>query len=297
MDNLEEVVVFVNETKREGIPNGSVWVYNDMGQGYNPDILGEDVGCGMAAFKISKDVNLKKAADEIAKSLKGIRILGSGNHFVDLCSPMRVFDKWVKNEWIDFSDFKHNTTDKSQFLILHTDAKTIMDKTPVSFKEADEKMQIAQNFRDKLGNDLAKLIGSKIIEKYGDWTHNSVERKDGKIIYRKGAIKVLSGKIHIFPVSLGNPILFYTVDGNYIPPYNSMPHASGRKVKTGDFKASLESVSEFRKLIYIPEEVKDNSLRAEHPDCFNTLNDFTDEFKLYFNSIGEVNIIAYVGKI
>lgn len=285
-DNLEEILVYPEgEFKREGVPNGSVWVYRDIGQSYDPRILYDDVGCGIAAFYISPKIDLNAAADEIAKALKGRRILGSGNHFIDLCAPLNTYYDDVKS-------------DGSNILVLHTDAKGLGNELSQTFQQAQDKLMLAEHRRHTLADDLSKLIGSHYVKQIGDWPHNSVEKQEGKIIYRKGSIKVVSnGNLYILPAHLGASILYYAVSEKEMPPLASMPHATGRIQRTGEGKVSEQKVKELRKMIYVPKQIKNGSLRAEHPDCFNNVDNIYKDLARHIHVIGDSKIRAYVGKI
>ncbi|MDY6788084.1 MAG: hypothetical protein SVK54_08170, partial [candidate division WOR-3 bacterium] len=56
-NGLNRLVIFRERTMKHSIPNGSVWYY-DKNKDYNPDILGDDIGCGatMSLLKHSTDI-------------------------------------------------------------------------------------------------------------------------------------------------------------------------------------------------------------------------------------------------
>jgi hypothetical protein len=280
-EGLEELVLFPDGGIRgKNIPNSSVWVFDSNNHKYRKDILANDVGCGMAAFMINA-VDYKRASDKIADYLGGKNILGRGNHFVDICSKFASLDSKFPN---------HNV------LVIHSDGKSFDNSVPECIEEAKSKVRNAQDFRKKLGYDISKLIGSKC-ELIGDWPHNSVEIQDGKVIYRTGVIKVCPEKVHIMPAHIGSTILFYTVDKDKLPPYSSMPHATGRCGPRGDFKVDVEKVKDLRDLVYIPETISDSSLRSEHPSCYNNIDKISEKLVGYLLPLGEVRILSYIGKV
>ncbi len=280
---LEKLVLLPGgETRPSGIPVGSVWQFDSQNHEYDQRILGNDVGCGMTAFFMIPPVDLKVAADKIASHLAGAKILGSGNHFIDLCGNFETEDQQYP---------LHN------MMIIHTDGKSKDNSVPKNIESAQAKVVAASEFRKNLGNSLANVIGVKKIELFGDWPHNTVEYENGKYVYRKGTIKVFPEKVHILPSHLHSSILFYTVAANDMPIMSSMPHATGRKGPTSELKVSEEKAREMRKLVYIPERIKDSSLRSEHPDCFNSLDSILDVFGEQIVPIGDTYIKSYVGKV
>ena len=142
----------------------------------------------------------------------------------------------------------------------------------------------------------ADLIGSQSNEIFGNWTHNTIEEGD-KVIYRKGVIKTEPYKVNILPAHLGSNILFYTTDKEKIPPYSSMPHATGRSGPRGKTKVSPEKAAEIRKTVYIPEKISNSSLRSEHPSCYNNFDKIYDTLIDYIIPVGESKIKSYVGKV
>ncbi len=291
---LDTLVRFPDgEFKRDSIPNSTVWVYNPAGHKYDPEILGGDAGCGIAAFFID-EVDPKEAADTIFEKLNGKGILGRGNHFVDICGAYDSASPDTKPK------APHN------ILLVHTHGDNKDTTMPATIAEAQKRQQYAEEFREYLGQQLAADIGSKRCQLFGNWTHNSVEQTQEGIIYRKGIVKVQPLKVHILPESIGAMVLFYTVADSHplqLPPYLSMPHATGRAGPRGEMKVSLEEVKKMRRqpsMPYIPAGISDTALRSEHPSCFN--NDEKIFRKLgvennFYTSVGQCQVLSYVGKV
>ena len=270
-----------SEVKRSGIPNGTIWIFNNC-HSYEPRILGNDVGCGMAAFVIS-EVDPKEGCDKIYESLKDTNFLGRGNHFVDICSA-------IQSPHLDYTT-AHNV------LIVHSDGKQLQkEEGPISFEEAERRVRDACRFREELGQSLSDIIGASSCETIGNWPHNLVYRKDGFIFYHKGVIRTEAEKVHILPASLGQKIILYTVHQAKMPPHESMPHATGRIGPTGENKVSLEKVEELRRQLYIPKGISSSALRAEHPDCFNNFDGILSILGEYMVTLAEIKILGYIGK-
>ncbi len=270
--------------KRNGIPNGTVWVFNQDSE-YREEILGNDVGCGMTAF-ILDEIDHEEAADKIFEYLKKRGIIGRGNHFIDICGRIE-----------STSDRKE---EKYNILFLHTHGKG--DNKAGNLKEAEKLQRKASKEREDLGYELSDLIKAKC-KLFGDWPHNTVQIENGKIVYRKGVVKVQPEKVYFLPAHLNAHILVYTIDSRpeHIPPYFSMPHATGRKGPRGEHKVSLKEAASLRDVVYIPEGISDSSLRTEHPSCFNSFDKIIEKLcqwdKNYLYPIGEVKILSYIGKI
>lgn len=290
---LETLVRFPDgEVKQTGTPNSTVWVFNPSEHRYTPEILGADVGCGIAAFVID-EVDPKAAADTIFEKLAGKGILGRGNHFVDICSAYESASPETK------------TPPSHNILLVHTHGDNCDTETPMSIPQAQVRERYAQEFREYLGHQLASNIGSSICRMLGNWAHNTVEETSEGIIYRKGVVKVQPMKVYILPESIGAMVLFYTVSSEapfQLPPYSSMPHATGRAGPRGEMKVSLEEVREMRKekwIPYIPQGISDSALRSEHPSCFNDYEKIFRKLEMennFFTSVGQCQILSYVGK-
>ncbi|MDP2750016.1 MAG: RtcB family protein [Nanoarchaeota archaeon] len=282
---LEKVFVSPDsEIKRNQIFNSSIWQFNGDAA-YVPEILGNDVGCGIAIFMTEK-IDEKSAADLTYEYLKSNSCLGRGNHFIDFCSGIKTGLASI------------DSNQNCNIILIHTDGKSIDSSVANSTAEAIKKQETAGDHRLELGATLLEKIGIKA-EFLGDYNHNGVEQNNGKTIYRKGAIKTVPEKIHILPASLGRPIWVYTLGAD--SPFKHMPHGTGRVAPTGETKVSVEKVKELRKEVYIPHQISDASIRAEHPDCYcdfkkmlsyNTSYSGTDLI-----SLGEIKILSYVGRV
>lgn len=158
-----------------GIPNSTVWVYNAANHRYIPEILGADVGCGIAAFLIN-EVDPRVAADIIFEKLAGKGILGRGNHFVDICGAY------------ESGSLDTELKPQHHILLVHTHGDNSNTTTPTTIQDAKKREGYAEQFREYLGQHLAHEISSSQCIMLGNWTHNSVEETEHGIIYRKGAV-------------------------------------------------------------------------------------------------------------
>ncbi len=280
---LEEVIRFPDgEIKNDSLPNSTVWVFNANDHVFRPEILGNDAGCGMTGFFL-KDVDHIAAADAFYNLLKQRRVIGGGNHFIDICAPIE-----------SCADLRH---EPYKILLIHTHGP---DKSvPQAMGQAQQKQRSAESFRQELGQELAELVDSPC-KLMGDWTHNTVAVEDNKVIYRKGVVKVEAGKLYPLPAHLGAKILWYTPNPTTLPPYCSMPHATGRRGPLGDTKVDTEEVEILREMVYIPAGISSPSLRSEHPSCYNGYDKIMGRLlheKNLFIPVGETRILSYIGKV
>ena len=192
--------------------------------------------------------------------------------------------------------FQYIKENPHNLLIVHSDGKSYDNSIPTSVYEAKIKQDHAELFRHMLGDSLSHAMGVEP-EFLGNWTHNSVEETDNKVIYRKGVIKVSEGNIYMLPSSLGAKIWFYTVREGHMPPYNSMPHATGRSGPRGSTKVTEETAAELRKMVYIPEQISNSSLRTEHPSCYNGYDGIINKLREFIVPLGSSKILSYVGKV
>lgn len=283
-EGLEKLVIFPDsEIRRRDIPNSSVWVFGEPHR-YELDILAADVGCGITGFSMP-EIDYKSAADVISEMLNGKGILGGGNHFVDLCSSI-----------VSCYGASSGST-----MLIHTDGKYVNKNMPLTLNEALIKTSDASKFRVQLGYDISQRLGVDA-EVLGDWIHNSVEQTDGKVIYRKGAIKVSEGKIHILPAHIGSDILVYTVDNNELPPMDSMPHGTGRKYPRSALKDDScisimkQQIHDLRQHVYMPVG-DDDALKSAAPYCYNDFTRVFEKLVQYIVSVGHLDIKAFIGKI
>jgi len=281
---LEEMVRFPDgEVQQSSLPNSTVWVFNAKDHLFRPEILGNDAGCGMTGFFV-QDVDHVEAADTFYNFLnRKKRIIGGGNHFIDICAPIE-----------SVADLR---SEPYKILLIHTHGPDI--SVPQTIGQAQQKQRSAESFRKELGEELSALVGSSC-ELLGDWTHNSVAIENEKVVYRKGIVKAKSGKIHVLPAHLGAKILLYTLNDQNPPPYFSMPHATGRRGPLGDTKVNPEEVDILREMVYIPPGISSNSLRSEHPSCYNGYNKIMDRLlheNNFFIPVGETRILSYIGKV
>jgi heme oxygenase len=243
---LEELIIFSEGNVKKDIPNGSVWVYK-LSE-YNPEILKSDIGCGIGSMvipKIDNYMDVVKAVNSLGKHI------GQGNHFIDLTENHPLFKK------------------DTNMLFIHSDFNS-ENKIPLNLKEAVQMQKDSLNQREEYLENLAKELGIKG-NHYWDWTHNSVQFKNNKLIYRKGAINInLTNGEGLLAL---NPFEgFYSYLGQFPHTQNSMQHGTGKLNKEKVDLSKYEQIKEGIVRALIVPEYKPENLYNE----YNKINDFLD---------------------
>ena len=282
-EGLEEVVLFPGADS-EPIPNGSAWIFAEQAS-YEPEILENDVGCGMSAFYIERldDEKRQRAADAAARIIQETGAFGRGNHFVDFCT--------------DLTFIEQETDSDLDILLIHSDMSA--DKrSPATLEDAQARTRTASERRYDLAERIARAGAFTLYESMGDWPHSTIEvRGDGKHVYRKGLVRAEENRLYALPAGIGQPIILYTLHSGRTPPAHSMPHATGRSGRRGATKVSIEHAREIRESVYVPQTIRDASLRTEHPSCFASFDAIFEHLSRYMVPQGEMRIAAYIGKI
>lgn len=261
VDGLKESIIFTESNKKRDIPNGSVFLY-DSSFGYKPEILGDDVGCGISAAVTERIEFPGEAAKSILSIIEKEKIyLGRGNHFINISSS-------------------HPSINYGSMIFLHTDFNQ-GNKIPKNFDEAFSMQEKAKNRRIETLDVIIRELGV-FGEFYKDWTHNSVKVEDGNVIYRKGAIDVReTGGEGILALNPFDGIYFYISDWDDY--YSSMQHATGkRNLANTVYKGARIKMGKSQALVHDGQGVPEN-LYAE----YNNMDPFLDKFALEQYPIGE----------
>jgi len=262
---LKKIIIFAENTKKRNIPNGSVYIY-DENVSYNPEILKTDVGCGIISF-ITDEINYdNQSINNILKAVNEIGThIGQGNHFLDFTTGHPT----IKDR---------NTT----MIFLHSDFNN-KNRLPRNYSEAKDLEKKAIDTRFQYVEKLSKLLGISA-EFYRDWVHNSVNKENNSLVYRKGAINLQETEgVGVLALNPIDGLLLY---GGDFSEYNySAQHGLGRIGSKGELWNKLEKrvcgmVRGYRISSVEPEmiEVKNQT--------YNKLDNFIDNHYLYFSQIG-----------
>lgn len=270
--DLKEMIIFPVNEVRNGIPHGSLWVY-DKKADYKKKILSNSVGCGFSTFFIDKvDVDeqfiaeLLKAAKETDVDLRG------NEHFISFCEG----HPYVK--------------ENKDLFVIHSclSGRGII---PQTINEAIAFEKLALEKRIGMGERLLASLGIDG-RYYMDWTHNSVREQDDVVIYRKGVIDTneVRGEGLLSDVRgeglLGmNPyhgFYFYMHSGK--KEFHSIQSVLGRK-SHGRIDDSLQNIfmsSDFQVL----QVVEENIPKSLYDEYFSLSDGFLKYFNMKQSTIG-----------
>lgn len=244
-----------------------------------------DCGCGMRL--VNTEINIadfnEKDFDALGRIIQSnngkLGDLGRGNHFLDAIVS--------------------NSNDKLSFLI-HTGSlkesnlvDAYIDNPKVFDVKFDDTVRWAADNRATIASAIESIFGTcKLVL---DLPHNTFEKiDDSSVIIRKGAVKALPGQLSIIPSTLDGDIALVEATKCVTESLHSLCHGTGRAMPRSEAKEIAETY-DFKKLrsrVYIPEYIKDHSLRSEAPfayrnldECLTLMSDFV-EVKERFSVIG-----------
>ena len=177
-----------------------------------------------------------------------------------------------KNHFIDFCEGHPFKTDKD-LIIIHSDFN-LSRITPLNYDQAKDLEKIAEEKRICAIEKLVNKLGINGLF-YKNWTHNSVNMENGKIIYRKGSINLnetdWEGVLSLNPYE---GVYFYV--GYMKDHQDSMQHALGKK--------NLEQTTKFGQEIHKKGKVEIMKIDHENipENLYMEYNDVFDGFAKYF---------------
>lgn len=262
VDRLVELIIFTENHKKNIVPNGSVWVYNGK-QEYNPSILGSDIGCGIASMIIPKLEYDSKTIEGISKVLNEMNMhIGQGNHFIDFTTKFPLDEENLTN-----------------MIFLHTDFNN-KNIVPKNYDQARDMQKFSVEKRREYLDLLVKKLGING-EFYNDWTHNSVKKENGNIVYRKGAINIKDSE-NIGALALNPQEGIYLYISDWERHRSSMQHGSGRIGQKGIIYSQMEKHKIGNTITYVPpiKPIK------ELDEVYNSKEKFFDKFQFEQKQIG-----------
>ncbi len=220
-ENLERLIIFTENAAKKEIPNGSVFIYNCIE--YNPQILKSDIGCGITAFILQSIDFDDETTTEILKAINELGIhIGQGNHFLDFTTAHPVLRR--KNK-------------ASRMIYLHSDFNN-ENIVPTSYSEAKKLENKAKDQRYSYLEKLTRLLGISA-EFYMNWTHNSVNLENDRLVYRKGAINLSETKgIGVLALNPIEGLMLYAAE--FKDYHYSMQHGLGRTGSRGELQNVMQ---------------------------------------------------------
>jgi hypothetical protein len=282
----EKVVFFPDACPSDApLPTGTVTMMS------SPDwrrYAVSDVGCGMRFLRSSRTTvyltmdKWDRLADKLESSKGHLGDLGGGNHFLDALES--------------YSD------DRLCFLI-HTGSRAesgLVDdlvEFPARFdEEYDRILSWARSNREKIQMAIEEIFGKT--ELILDLPHNTIEKiRDGRVIIRKGAVRVGPGSLSIIPSHIGGDAVLVQASDKIGQTLDSLSHGTGRLGPRGEIKPLGEAYdfSALRKKVLIPPKITDSSLKTEGPFAYRALDSSLDLLKEYIDIKERFSVIGYLG--
>ena len=248
-----------------------------------------DCGCGMLLAK-SKYLHTDfdtKIWDKIYLDLKlqkgKLGDLGSGNHFLDALRSGR---------------------DDYLYFLIHTgsrDESKLVDHLVDQPKKFDMTFESVCNW----AADNRKAV-LKIVEKYFgkseiilDKNHNHFELIDDFVVIRKGAAKLLPGEITVIPSNMVGDVVLVKGKNKIQSVYYSICHGTGRTMSRAEAKLVSDNFdyNKLRTQIYIPEIIKNESIKTDAPFCYRDLDTCLLLIADLVDVIQRFKPFAYLGQI
>jgi len=248
-----------------------------------------DCGCGMLLVKSSVGRNSfnKKDWNKVYHDLKNnkgkLGDLGSGNHFLD---ALESYD------------------DDNLYFLIHTGSRNeskIVDHLIDRPNEFDTTFltacEWARHNRAEISSLLNKYFGP--LETIIDRNHNNIEITDEGVIIRKGAVKVVPGELAVIPSNLDGDVVLVKATDNVKVTFNSLNHGTGRVMSRSAAKALADcfDYDKLRERIYIPEMIKNASIKTEAPFCYRNLDTCLELIKDLITVEKRFSPFAYLGQI
>lgn len=248
-----------------------------------------DCGCGMLLAKsklkysdFSKEVWNAVYAD-LKKNKGKLGDLGSGNHFLD---AIKSYD------------------DEFLYFLIHTGSR---DESRLVDHLIDQPKKFDDTFSSvcKWAEDNRRAVLSIVERHFGkvevllDKNHNHFELIDDFVIIRKGATRLIPNEVTVIPSNMIGDIVTVRATEEVTAVYNSMCHGTGRTMSRSEAKLLSGSYdySELRRMIYIPDEIQNNSIKTDAPFCYRDLDDCLSLIDNLVRIEQRFKPIAYLGQI
>lgn len=250
-----------------------------------------DCGCGMQLLRSDLSINEFKENpsrwDEV-----GIRIkrnsgklgdLGGGNHFLD---ALQCYET------------------ESVYFLIHTGSRLesevidhLKDQPAAFDKEFARTVSWARSNRDAIAR-IVKSVFGKSINAIWDKPHNTFENLGGgSVLIRKGVVAACPGDEVVIPSSMTGDVSLVTATESVSHVLNSVSHGTGRILPRSEAKELQVDGESLRKEIYIPDYIKDTSLRTESPACYRNLNDCLSLLSGIIEEKQRFKVVAYLGHL
>jgi hypothetical protein len=247
-----------------------------------------DCGCGMqllqsdiAAAEFKRD-SWDSLGMAIARNKGSLGDLGGGNHFLDALVEEGT---------------------NRVFFLIHTGSRTesgLVDQyvsQPERFdREFARVVAWARHNRDALASNVRSHFGR--CELVSDLPHNTYEQLgDGAVVIRKGANKVTAGERCILPSSMAGDVVELEATARVSETFDSLSHGTGRAISRSEAKDTPIDFVALRAATYIPDFIRDDSLRTDGPLCYRRLDECLELLTPVAREVRRFKVVAYLGHL
>lgn len=128
--------------------------------------------------------------------------------------------------------------------------------------------------------------------------HNHYEIIDNNLIVRKGAVKVMPGDLTVIPSHMTGDAILVQATEKIDNTFHSLSHGTGRVMSRSEAKnISFDFQQEIRSKIYIPEMIRNESLRTEAPMVYRDIDTVIDLLGDLIEVKQRFAPIAYIGQL
>lgn len=249
-----------------------------------PELIGNDIGCGMALFKIDKPLH-KIRLDKLERQLRkledaplrpdGFGTIGGGNHFCEILKRVEgdSFDANHLYALIHTGSRAMGARVFNQVLPLLHDGYLELEHMQNYLAAHDHAVTFAKANRAAIASHLCDILGAHS-ELIADSPHNLIEAFEGGWLHRKGAAKAGG----LVPLAGSRSAPSYLMQCLINPDaLSSLAHGAGRrysrKAMHGRMEAKKVSLNNLSRNQYGGRIICDNRqmLIEEAPDAYKSI--------------------------
>jgi hypothetical protein len=242
---LKKLVVLPDYCPGVGLDIGTVAVFDRKIHTTNAGYIGLDMGCGMLLARVpsSKEKEIVEIRENLTKNELRY-ILGGGNHFINFYQVTNSID----------SSFN----ERDLMILVHTGVRNKDNSNqPMSPLSAPLYSQESEARGKATRKEILEKLGLGKLEILLNQAHNTIEAVENKIVYRKGAVKLMPGKLGVIPSHAYGEAVLVLANQKIKELEYSMCHGTGRKISRAIFKKNTQTTNpEYRELSEIKPKIE-----------------------------------------
>ena len=298
LPGLERFILLPDHCPGKGLlPEGSVAVFDRSGHTASSEYLGPDVGCGMTLARFEGPIDdIEHVNYKIWEGLRAVKTelgsLGSGNHFINLYEVSSV-----KGNSLAENSLSLNV--KDAVVVVHSGSRLQGKAVYESGVSGEDYLRLYEGLIDFARRNREKLL--QLVEKSAgkklsiliDKPHNTLEVKDERVLYRRGAIKLIPGEYAVLTSAIGREAVVIKGKETLSEINFSMCHGTGRKIPRSEAKLRYFNSDSLREKISIPSFLYDSQFHTEFPQCFRSLEEVMPRIDKYVSVVARLKARSY----